>query len=277
MKKLIGDISKLTGLSVSGIRYYEERGVVKPVRRGKYRYYSDEDLMAINRAVNYRAMGFSLSDSAEMANIDNMDEFYLRLEKRLEEIDKELQKMLEIQKNVRRRLMQVKFVRERGKLCTLEDNPHFIWMVGMRMKGRLIERFALDNYKLSAMLEPEAAPGFLIPLEEILSDQDEKDVLCGRIAEWGTGAASEILLRGNNIVREIVPVPCICAMTRIVGARSPSNEDISHVLEFAEQNDLEFCGDAFSQRAIAVKEQGEAETVFYNRFWFPVKKKEKRS
>lgn len=274
MKKLIGDVSRITGLSVNGIRYYEEQGVVKPERKGKYRYYSSDDLTAINRAVNYRAMGFTLPESAEMANIDNMGEIICRMEKRLEEIEQEQAALARLQSSVRRRLLQIKFVKERGTLCTLETNPHFIWMhTNPGGKDGSREEY-LENYRLTNELQPEVSPGMVIPLGGLreMAPGEQRMMYSGQIAQMGTEAAKAISLRATNTIREFLPVLCIRAAVRVEGCRPPSNEELAHVFAFAKENDLEFCGDAFSQRAIALRDGKDGVSAFYIQIWFPVKK-----
>ncbi len=68
MKFSIGDISRLSGFSPSGIRFFEEAGVISPTRgkNEKYREYSLNDLQRILICRNYRKCGSSLQESVEM-------------------------------------------------------------------------------------------------------------------------------------------------------------------------------------------------------------------
>lgn len=70
MRFTIGQISKLTGISASGIRYYEEAGVISPVRgkNGKYRDFSMHELQLLLTCKQYRDCGFSLPESVELLN-----------------------------------------------------------------------------------------------------------------------------------------------------------------------------------------------------------------
>lgn len=54
----IGEVSSLTGLSASNIRFYEKKGLLAPVRdkESKYRDYSNEDIKRLKQIVLYRKM-----------------------------------------------------------------------------------------------------------------------------------------------------------------------------------------------------------------------------
>lgn len=54
----ISEAAKMTGLSVSNIRFYEKKGLLAPVREeeSKYRDYSDEDIRQLKQIILYRKM-----------------------------------------------------------------------------------------------------------------------------------------------------------------------------------------------------------------------------
>lgn len=54
----ISEVSKLTGLSVSNIRFYEKKGLLSPVREedSKYRDYSQEDVQQLKRIILFRKL-----------------------------------------------------------------------------------------------------------------------------------------------------------------------------------------------------------------------------
>ena len=63
MKKFfkIGEISKLYGIGVDSIRYYEEIGIIKPERsESGYRHYSIHDIWRLNVIRDLRSIGFSV-------------------------------------------------------------------------------------------------------------------------------------------------------------------------------------------------------------------------
>lgn len=59
----IGDVSKRTGLRAKTIRYYEEIGLVKPLRdTNDYRVFREIDLHKLTFLSRARALGFTIDD-----------------------------------------------------------------------------------------------------------------------------------------------------------------------------------------------------------------------
>lgn len=69
----IGDFSKLTGLSVKTLRYYDSIGLLKPSSIDtftNYRYYSDQELIIFRRIELLKKLGFTLEEIKD--NLDNI-------------------------------------------------------------------------------------------------------------------------------------------------------------------------------------------------------------
>lgn len=65
----IGDFSKLSRVSVKTLRYYDEIGLITPVRVDDftgYRYYSTDQLPRLNRILALKDLGFSLEQIARL-------------------------------------------------------------------------------------------------------------------------------------------------------------------------------------------------------------------
>lgn len=69
----IGDFSKLTQVPVPTLRYYDQMGLLKPLRVDPltgYRYYSASQMPRLNRILALRGLGFSLEQIAEALTED---------------------------------------------------------------------------------------------------------------------------------------------------------------------------------------------------------------
>lgn len=67
----IGDFSKLSFVTVKTLRYYDEIGLLKPVKVDRftgYRYYSAEQLPRLNYIVSLKNMGLSLDEIGTLVN-----------------------------------------------------------------------------------------------------------------------------------------------------------------------------------------------------------------
>ena len=61
----ISDVAKVTGLSVSAIRYFVRRSVIRrPVRNGRIRDYSEDDVRALRFVRNARSLNIPVRDIA---------------------------------------------------------------------------------------------------------------------------------------------------------------------------------------------------------------------
>lgn len=71
----IGQISKLSGLSMRTIRYYEEMGLLSSTRtQGGQRTYTDQDLVYLKRIIELKGLGFSLSEIENIFRMKKEDE-----------------------------------------------------------------------------------------------------------------------------------------------------------------------------------------------------------
>ncbi|MBQ7433809.1 MAG: MerR family transcriptional regulator [Lachnospiraceae bacterium] len=84
MKYKISEVSKMTGIPVDTIRYYETAGIVKPTRVNTYRYYSEIDVLNLLEYRKMRNYGMNMSEIKDFFQITDMEQ-YAREFERLEE------------------------------------------------------------------------------------------------------------------------------------------------------------------------------------------------
>ena len=73
--RTVGEVAELTGVTVRALHHYDEIGLLSPSERtaAGYRLYSDADLVRLHAIVNWRDMGFGLTDIAEMLDDQGVD------------------------------------------------------------------------------------------------------------------------------------------------------------------------------------------------------------
>ncbi len=67
----IGDLSKITDVSVKTIRFYEEEGLIRPIEVDRwtgYRYYDDSSIERISQIVYLKSLGFTLKEIANFSD-----------------------------------------------------------------------------------------------------------------------------------------------------------------------------------------------------------------
>ena len=102
----IGEFSKLVGISVKTLRYYDECGVLKPSKIDTftgYRYYSDNDIMACEFIKMLKSLDFTLDEIVRYK--DCLDEdIIIKKKKEIEErmyiLKKQYDRLLIMQKEV---------------------------------------------------------------------------------------------------------------------------------------------------------------------------------
>jgi DNA-binding transcriptional MerR regulator len=65
----IRDLTKAFGVSARTLRFYEEKGLVDPARRGEQRLYSRRDRARLAYVLAGKAVGFSLEEVREMLDL----------------------------------------------------------------------------------------------------------------------------------------------------------------------------------------------------------------
>ena len=75
MKYTVNKLAKLSGVSISTIRFYDEIGLLKPTCRGNngYRYYEEEQLLLLQQILFFRELGFQLNDIQKIIGSDDFD------------------------------------------------------------------------------------------------------------------------------------------------------------------------------------------------------------
>ncbi len=71
----IGSLAQKAGVTTRTVRYYESLGLLKTQDRqdGAQRYYTDEDLVYLNRIIQLKRYGLSLDEIAEIIRLGNED------------------------------------------------------------------------------------------------------------------------------------------------------------------------------------------------------------
>lgn len=101
----IGDLSTQTGVAVSALRYYDERGIVQPVKRvGGQRRFSRDAVGRVSFIQRAKQAGFSLDEVSAILDDENrqwvevVDNHLTNLRDRRRELDTIIELLEEIQR-----------------------------------------------------------------------------------------------------------------------------------------------------------------------------------
>ena len=62
----IGDVAKRFGLTLRALRFYDSKGLLRPLRDGQVRYYGPKDLIRIELILKGKQLGFTLAEIISM-------------------------------------------------------------------------------------------------------------------------------------------------------------------------------------------------------------------
>ncbi|WP_423800883.1 MerR family transcriptional regulator [Neobacillus sp. SAB-20_R2A] len=116
----IGELSRLTGVSVRSLRYYEEQGILSPIRLANgYREYHDLAVEQVNTIKFYLNLGLTIEQISGFLNcvLKNKEAFCNEIlpiyEEKLHELDHQIQLLSMIRSNLIERITSIKEERTR--------------------------------------------------------------------------------------------------------------------------------------------------------------------
>ncbi len=82
----IGDMSRLYGVTLRALRFYEDKGLINPVRQGTTRLYTRRDRAKLKLILRGRKLGFSLREVKQILDLydpagSNTRQFRVALDK----------------------------------------------------------------------------------------------------------------------------------------------------------------------------------------------------
>jgi DNA-binding transcriptional MerR regulator len=128
MRYKIGDVAKILGISPDLLRYYEKKGVVKPVkdRNNDYRYYEAWDINFLIDCLWYKQFGYGLEQVAKIVSQST----YQDILGTIEDKDAELEATIRHQEMLLKRLRQHREEVSRAKAllgkCDLVYSPEIV-------------------------------------------------------------------------------------------------------------------------------------------------------
>jgi len=126
----IGELAKMTGVSVRSIRYYESQGLISPIRQANgYREYSPLAVETVETIKLYLNLGLSTEQIAGFLHcvLKNKEAFCAEVmplyRSKLEDIERQLVELNQIKRNLEERMASILQEQNESSLeaCTLES------------------------------------------------------------------------------------------------------------------------------------------------------------
>ena len=118
----ISDLSREFDVTTRAIRFYEDAGLLSPIRQGRKRYYTVRDRTRLKLVLRGKRLGFSLNEIGEMFRLydaepgevaqlnhilDKINEKMQLLERQMEDVRIVMQELQEFRQQCRERLEQM--------------------------------------------------------------------------------------------------------------------------------------------------------------------------
>ncbi|WP_231759233.1 MerR family transcriptional regulator [Microbulbifer elongatus] len=119
----ISELAQEFGITTRTIRFYEDKGLISPERRGQTRVYTPEDRVRLKLILRGKRLGFSLDESREI--IDMYDPTHGNVEqlnRLLDRIDAKRQQLREQQRDIEKMLAQLDEAAARTQAALKEHN-----------------------------------------------------------------------------------------------------------------------------------------------------------
>ncbi len=270
MRYKIGDVAKILGISPDLLRYYEKKGVVKPVkdRSNDYRYYEPWDINFLIDCLWYKNFGFGIDQVAKIVSRSSYDDIQAMMTDKSAEIEATIRHQEMLLRRTREHQEEVGRARTLLGKCDLVYSPEIY---------RYLNRynFIYDNSKeLQALSHqwlqymPFIHRCFEIGQEDLENKTDNY--------AWGFSLSmdyvQELDVPLKPPVAHLKSEPSIHSVFTSSGKNAFSPRHLKYIMDYARENDLTVAGNARGNLICSVL-QDEKLTGYFE-VWLPIEPKE---
>ena len=270
MRYKIGDVAKILGISPDLLRYYEKKGVVKPVKdkNNDYRYYEPWDINFLIDCLWYKNFGFGIDQVAKMVSRASYDDILTTMEEKEQEIEASLRRQELLLRRAREYLVTVRRARDQLGKCSLVWSPEIVRYLNRYnyLYDNSPELQQLSHQWLQYM--PLCHRCFEIEREDLQNKTDNY--------AWG-------FCLSMDYVRELgVPVelpvkllpsePSVHTVFTSAGKDAFSPRRLKPLMDFVRENGLTVTGNARGNLICSVLEDGKLTGYF--EVWLPIEPRE---
>ena len=270
MRYKIGDVAKILGISPDLLRYYEKKGVVKPVkdRSNDYRYYEPWDINFLIDCLWYKNFGFGIEQVAKIVSRSSYADIQTMMSGKEAEIEASIRHQEMLLRRTREHQQEVARARTLLGKCDLVYSPEIY---------RYLNRynFIYDNSKeLQALSHqwlqymPFTHRCFEIGQEDLENKTDNY--------AWGFSLSmdyvQELAVPLKPPVAHLPSQPSIHSVFTSSGKDAFSPRHLKFIMEYARNNGLAVAGNARGNLICSVLE--DERLTGYFEVWLPIEPKE---
>ena len=270
MRYKIGDVAKILGISPDLLRYYEKKGVVKPVKdqANDYRYYEPWDINFLIDCLWYKNFGFGIEQVARIVSKSSYEDIISMMEDKDSEIEATIRRQELLLRRARQYLKEVQRAKPLLGKCDLVSSPEIV---------RYLNRynFIYDNSKELQELShqwlqymPLTHRCFEIGQEDLENKTDNY--------AWGFSLGmdyvKELNVPLNPPVVHLPSEPSIHSVFTSSGKNAFSPRHLKFMMDYAREQGLTVAGNARGNLICSVLEDNKLTGYF--EVWLPITPKE---
>jgi len=226
----ISEFSKITGLTVKTLRYYDEQDILKPSYRAEnaYRYYNDHDFQRAALVIILRDLDFSIGEMKDiLTNYDNPEDLSYYFAEKKERIAEQIHKEKELMKKIDLYLQPRKMEVSRMNYTIETKELEGLTVAAVRFKGKYNEvgKYFGEIYK-EAKGKTCGTP-FCCYYDNDYSEEADIEA-CIPVKGMVSG--------GNVTTKQLPKIKAICTMH--TGSYETLNLAYKAILDYARQHNL---------------------------------------
>lgn len=133
----IGEISKIYNIGRDSLMYYEEIGILKPIRdSNNYRLYTMNDIWKLNLIKELRTFDFSMEKIKEYISNRTVDSTMEMLQEEINLIDSKIEELILLKNNVLKRMENINYVKDTEELDKVKV-IHLSERKALRLNGEI--------------------------------------------------------------------------------------------------------------------------------------------
>lgn len=262
----IGEVAKILGISPELMRYYEEKGVVTPLKDKKsdYRYYEAWDVNFLIECLWFKNFDFSIKDISQILSEYSYDKLENVLVSKTAELMEEIAHKQMILDRLCEQTERLASAKNNVGKCDIRTSPEIV---------RFLHRFNFI-YKNSPEIQSLSKEWLnYFPFSRRCFEIGAYDLCAGGTdLAWGYSLDIHYVDKLGIAVKpplaHLKPQKSIYSVVRQPGKYQFSARSLDYMIDYAAQNSIKLCGEAQGHLLCSVCEDGEMTGYF--EVWLPI-------
>lgn len=261
------EVSRITGIPVDTLRYYEKIGVVTPKidETNNYRYYNAWDINFLFEYLNYRKMEYSSKEAIHYIHSASLEEQILMAEKQRDFYHAKCEhyQMLTERNNIH--LESICNINGNLKKITFENIPKYKYLV--YRKNYDFYNSKKISQEISTWLELVGLTENVVVIpKQAITSCGENDYYWGLMLreDW----YNKLNMNDTENVYTIEPVTCIKTLVEAGGEGTFHYHLLDHAMKFLEEHNFELTGDPFG--ILLTRSHDDGRIHRYIEFYLPI-------